>query len=329
MNIKPLHNQAQWEAFFLQHGPQALFQSWEWGESLEKSGVFVERFGMWSKDALRGIFQVVKVCAKRGAFLHVRHGPILAGDSFDQLKEFTDFMVDKTKSEHALFFRISPLVSQEKQDMFAAAGYRGAAIHAMDAEVCWVLPINKPIDEIFSSMRKTTRYEIKKAQNMSVTVATSNNLAAFFKLYEQTAKRHSFVRHTGIQEEFEVFAKRNKATLYYASFEGKVIAAAIILFVGYQGIYHHGASVSSSPPGSHLIQWQAIQEAKARGMKEYNFWGIAPDEIPNHPWRGITLFKKGFGGEERRYLHAQDYPVSPLYILPRAVETIRRIRKGY
>jgi lipid II:glycine glycyltransferase (peptidoglycan interpeptide bridge formation enzyme) len=64
-------------------------------------------------------------------------------------------------------------------------------------------------------------------------------------------------------------------------------------------------------------------------MARYNFWGIAPEGKKNHPWNGLTGFKKGFGGEAHEYLHAQDLPCSPLYILPKTIETIRRIKKGY
>jgi lipid II:glycine glycyltransferase (peptidoglycan interpeptide bridge formation enzyme) len=78
-----------------------------------------------------------------------------------------------------------------------------------------------------------------------------------------------------------------------------------------------------------VLQWAASRDAKKRGMQVYNFWGIAPENNPNHPWRGITLFKKGFGGRNIEYIHAQDLAVSPLYIIPRTIEMVRRVVKGY
>lgn len=329
MNIEPIAQKKRWDDAFFRLAPHALFQSWEWGETLEKTGASVRRYGMWKRKDCVGIFQVVKVLAKRGSFLHVRHGPILKEYSEETLSSFTEFMKNLAKQEHVLFFRVNPLISESFSKLFASRGYTPAAIHAMDAEVCWVLPLNNSLDAIFSQMRKTTRYEIKKAERMGVRVFTSNDLSSFFALYQETAKRQGFVPHAGIQEEFEVFSRKDHAVLYYAEYEGRIIAAAIILFFGGQAIYHHGASLRGSPSGAHLLQWIAIQEAKHRGMNQYNFWGIAPSESANHPWKGITLFKQGFGGEERRYLHAQDYPVSPLYCIPRFIETIRRIKKGY
>jgi len=67
-------------------------------------------------------------------------------------------------------------------------------------------------------------------------------------------------------------------------------------------------------PAAYLLQWEAIREVKSRGCKLYNFWGIS-DERRNHPWAGLTLFKKGFGGFSKEYLLAQDLPLRPFYWL--------------
>ncbi len=329
MNIELITHNKQWDDVLFRFASHALFQSWEWGEVLEKTGDSVQRYGMWKRKECVGIFQVVKVLARRGSFLHIRHGPVLKEYTEETISSFTEFMKIRAKQEHVLFFRVNPLIPESFQQSFASAGYKPAAIHAMDAEVCWVLPLDSPLDAIFSQMRKTTRYEIKKAERMGVRVYRSDDLSQFFALYKETAKRQGFVPHKGIQEEFDVFSRNDHAVLYYAEYEGRVIASAIILFFGGQAIYHYGASLRGSPSGAHLIQWIAIQESKRRGMKLYNFWGVAPSESVSHPWKGITLFKQGFGGEESRYLHAQDYPVSPFYCIPRCIEAIRRIKKGY
>lgn len=36
-------------------------------------------------------------------------------------------------------------------------------------------------------------------------------------------------------------------------------------------------------------------------MKFYDFLGIAPVEEKNHPWQGVTDFKRKFGGSEVTY----------------------------
>ncbi len=332
--ISPIDDESQWEWFVLRVSPNALFQSWSWGEVQKRMGAVVSRFGIYEGKTLRGIFQIVDVRARRGSFLHVRHGPVLAEPTKALWKATFDFLRSEAKRRHLWFVRMNPVLSDTPQlrHLFAANGLRPAAIHRMDGEQCWVLDLSQSEVALLSGMRKTTRYEIRRAVKEGVEVFTTENpahLKDFFALYEQTSARHGFVPHNGIQEEFEIFAKKHQAILYLGKVQGKTLAVAIILYYGHQAIYHHGASIPSKIPASSAIQWEAIQEAKKRGMKVYNFWGIAPENSTKHPWRGITLFKKGFGGSEINYIHAQDLPVSPLYVLPRTVELVRRISRGY
>jgi len=85
-------------------------------------------------------------------------------------------------------------------------------------------------------------------------------------------------------------------------------------------------------PVSYLLQWEAIKEGKKRGCKTYNFWGIAPESEleakKDHPWKGLSLFKKGFGGYKKEYVKTQDFPLSwkywPIYLF----EEIRKRKRN-
>ena len=293
-----------WDNFIFSRAPQALFQSWDWGEVEKKRGNKIWRL-TWPK----GIAQVVKVPARRGTFLHVRHGPVGEID-FEDVKNLA-------KSERAWFIRISPQV-----EAFAKKSFVAAPIHAMDAELCWVLDLDKSEDELLAGMRKTTRYEIKHSTAM---VTKSKDIIKFMNLYNETSKRHQFIEHKGIREEFETL----DCDLFLASHNNQLLAAAIIVYFGDEAIYHHGASVPNKTGASYMLQWEAIREAKRRRKKIYNFWGIAPEDSPNHPWRGLTTFKTGFGGRQVKFMHAMDYPMTPLYIIPKTIELARKKLKGY
>jgi lipid II:glycine glycyltransferase (peptidoglycan interpeptide bridge formation enzyme) len=65
---------------------------------------------------------------------------------------------------------------------------------------------------------------------------------------------------------------------------------------------------------NHLLQWEAMRWAKARGCMEYDLWGIA-DVDPGSPsagLAGVERFKAGFGGRDTRYAGAFDCVYSPL-----------------
>ena len=185
---------------------------------------------------------------------------------------------------------------------------------------------------LLANMRKTTRYLIRQAEKLGVKIVSSkdpDDLKDFLTLYDQTAKRHHFVQHTGIREEFTELSKDDQILLFKGYHQKKLLSAALVVFYNNQAIYHHSASIDQKIPVNYLLQWEVIKEAKRREKEIYNFWGVAPLGKPNHPWLGLSLFKKGFGGRLIEYLHAQDLPLSPLYCTTYMIDWFRRIRKGY
>jgi len=332
--IKPVNDKSTWEQFILRVNPNALFQGWPWGEVQKKIGSGIERFGVYDASTLVGIFQTVDVCAKRGSFLHVRHGPVLANQSVQLWGVVLAFLREQARRKHMLFVRMNPVLEESPHMRLICSRFRlvPAAIHRMDGEQCWMLNLQDTEDEILAGMRKTTRYEIRRAAKEGAEVIATTSTAhfeEFMTLYQSTSIRQGFVPHKGLREEFQEFARFNQAVLYMGYHQGVAVSGAIILYYGKQAIYHHGASVRHKVPVSHAVQWEAIKQAKKRGMDVYNFWGIAPENSPKHPWNGITVFKKGFGGYTKDYIHAQDMPISPLYLIPKTVELIRRLTRGY
>lgn len=113
--------------------------------------------------------------------------------------------------------------------------------------------------------------------------------------------------------------------------EREIEAMLVSIKYGKTTAYYLGASDIKHPKFSpaYLLQWEAIKKAREAGCTVYNFWGVAPDVNPSHPLAGVTLFKKGFGGYDYKIMHAQDMPLSSKYWLNWAVESMRRVRRGY
>ena len=334
LTIRSVEDKDRWEEFVLRYSPVSLFQSWDWGSVQEKLGMSLWRIGLYEGAILVGVAQIIKVRAKRGTFLHIRHGPIFAIQCTEYWNAMFSYCVTLAHKENAWFIRVSPLLenSISINILFSSLRLRPSPIHAMDAERSWVLDITASDDELLSGMRKSTRYDIRKAEKTGVAVSFSmheEDIPRFLELYTRTSGRHDFVPHTGIVEEFAVFVRTGNALLLFGCYNGELLAGALILFYGNQAIYHHGGSTSSHVPVSALVQWSAILEAKKRGKSVYNFWGIAPENTPKHPWNGITLFKKGFGGRQVTYVHAHDLVVHPFYLISYGIEKVRKARKGY
>jgi len=339
INIKPIESQAEWQTMENRLAPHTFLQSWEWGEAQQALGQKIFRLGIFKDDRLIGLAFIYLIKAKRGSFLFCPHGPLINwGQTEEIMPILLRYLIALGREEKADFIRFSPLAPDtgENKNIFASLGFRPAPVHLMHPELAWLLDLRLPLEELFNNLEKHTRYSIRKAQKDGVTIKTGADVAAldeFYELYKQTANRQKFVPFTKdyLKKELAAFVKNDKIMLYFAYYQAEPIATAMIIFSHDSAFYHHGASSRkfTKAAASELIQWTAISEAKSRGLKFYNFWGIAPEASPNHPWAGLTKFKRGFSGKSEAYLHAQDYILTKKYWLNYLIEKLRKLKRGY
>lgn len=339
MEIRELVDKEQWNSFVLSLKPNTFLQSWQWGQVQKADGEAVRYIGMFEGSEQIGAALLITVNAKRGKFLLCPHGPLFKEEKNSEKiwEQFVEYVGNLAKQDGAVAVRIAPLMETSEQtlSLFKKLGFRNAPIH-IHAELTWVLDITPDEEKILSGMRKTTRHAIRKAEKEAVIVEISTNpadLKRFLPLYFDTKERHQFIpfSESFLKAQVETFAEDNSMFLAFAKYQGKDVVGAMFMHMGNTVFYHHGASTKlpSSVPAAQALQWTAIKEAKRRGASRYNFWGIARDDQPNHPFAGITIFKKGFGGYAINYMHAQDLPVSLGYWKLWLVEMIRKYRRGF
>jgi lipid II:glycine glycyltransferase (peptidoglycan interpeptide bridge formation enzyme) len=350
MKIKEITDKNLWENFLRECSPKTFLQSWNWGEFNKLMKQKIWRSGIYDGDELVATTLVIKVKAKRGTFLVIPHGPNIKNakcqmpnvkcedkkSKLEILKIILKELKEIAKVEKASFIRICPIWegSQENKRIFKELGFRKAPIF-IHPEVNWILNIQNSEEELLAGMRKTTRYLIRQAlKNPEIEIKKSKDLKdveIFNKIYQETAERHRFVPFSlnYLKNEFLAFEPDNQILTFLGKYKGEVISGAMIIFWQDSAFYHQGASLPKYPkiPVSYLLQWEAIREAKNRGCKYYNFWGIAPTNKPNHSWKGLTLFKTGFGGQREEYVITQDLILSDKYWFTFFVEKIRRIKR--
>lgn len=185
-----------------------------------------------------------------------------------------------------------------------------------------VLDFQKSEDELLGAMHEKTRYNIRLAERKSVEVSIrgagsrAHDIKSFWGLLKETAERDRF--HTHPQSHYErllsVYSSNFSSELFFAECNGKIIAAAMVNFyrsptsIESVATYLHGASRREyrDMMAPHLLHWRIIQEAKRRGFRYYDLWGI--DE---KKWPGLTRFKTGFGGEVVEYPPSADLVYRP------------------
>jgi peptidoglycan pentaglycine glycine transferase (the first glycine) len=336
MQVKEITDQKQWDDFVGSFSPNTFLQSWQWKLVQEEDGEIVTMLGFYTNEVLVAVALLILVHAKRGNYYLIPHGPIVKNDAdYKEVIEMArEYCAQHANINNSVALRIAPLVVQDSlhDNIFSSLNFRPAPMH-VHAELTWVVDISKSEDEIVAGMRKTTRHAIKKAEKDGVEVdiiSDSSALERFWPLYEQTTSRHGFVAFTKklIALQAAIFGDTNMF-FAIAKYNGKDVAGAMLMQYGDTVFYYHGASVKTTVPAAQLLQWRAMQEAKKRGMKRYNFWGIARDDEPNHPFAGITIFKKGFGGYAINYMHAQDYVLDWKYWILCAIEMYRKKKRGF
>lgn len=336
MTIRPITNRELWNAFVTTQPHYSFLHSWEWGQIQKVLGEEVLYLGFYQGEQLAGVGLLLGVQARRGRHWLCPHGPLFVsdGDFFSGLAELVDYV--RRLDFPATALRIAPLRLSGSQLLqeFQRAGFRLAPLH-VHAELTWLLDITADQADLLRGMRKTTRHAIRKAEEQQLQIDVINDASAlsrFLPLYEQTGHRHGFVPFSAktLATQLEVFCRTNSAYTVVARHQGEDIAAAILIHFGNTVYYYHGASRTGlAVPGPHYVQWQAILEAKRRGARTYNFWGIAPPGASKHPFAGITVFKQGFGGYSLDYVRAHDYPLSWRYRALWLVDSWRKWRRGF
>src|SRR3989344_552576 len=333
MEIREVLEEKPWEEFLLRRQHAPFLQSWSWGEFQDKVGNSHHRLGIYEGNKLIGICLALVGRRRLGSFVYVPHGPVL--ESFDkgQAKMVLAHLKDFAAKVGADYLRIEPPWSpdEDKTELLSAAGFHKATAATAQggSGVTWLLDLAFSEEELLMGMRKTTRYLVRKAQELGLEVSRTSDpqfMMEFNRLMGLTYQRQGFVPHSRhyLQTKFETLALQRIAEVSFAKYKGDLLAAAINFSYGDTVSYVHGASLRSDVPASYLLQWENIKEAKKDGFRYFDFWGIAPTEDPRHPWYGYSLFKKGFGGYPVSYVGVWDYPLKSKYWAVAGVEHVRK-----
>lgn len=335
MEIKEVLEERTWEEFLTRQPHTAFLQSWAWGEFQDKLGLSHHRFGIYQGGALEGICQALVGRRKLGSFVYVPRGPVLKTPDRGEVQAFLEYLKDFAARQKVDYLRIEPPweAGSDPEELLRGK-YRRSEATSQAGGVSLLLDLSLSEEDLLAQMRKTTRYLVRSAEGLGIEVhrsADPRKMEEFHRLMSVTYRRQGFVPHSRryLQVEFESLAPRGMAELAWANYQGDTLSAAIVFSYGDTVTYVHGASVRSNIPISYFLLWETIKEAKKDGYRYFDFWGIAPNDDPRHPWYGYSLFKKGFGGYRVDYAGSWDYPLTPQYWAVFGVEKFRRLVRRY
>jgi len=243
------------------------------------------------------------------------------------------------------------------------------APHDVQPREIFVIDIAKSEEELLAEMKAKTRYNIKLAEKRGVNVFAitktqdtryKQNSKSKFQISNQTQSSNDKKSNQYIEEFLRltvVMAKRQGIVahpaeyyhkmlenipgdilkLYVAEYEGKIIAANLVVFYGDTGIYLHGASDDNfrNVMAPYLLQWRQICDAKKAGCVRYDFGGVKTYSMQHetcnkNSWEGITKFKLGFSPQTLPTVFPGSYDIiinSPKYGLYQSIRKIKNACK--
>lgn len=266
-----------------------------------------------------------------GTYLYVPYGPILDKTSpKTSLKSALKSLRALCERENFLFARIEPRFPFDRAYLENLGLRKSKDLNPADT---WLLDLTTEKEEILHNFSQGTRTRYNQFPKKGLTVETTtdpdriSSLVALQKSLAKKKKINTFSENYLRKELAQPFA-----TLYEVKFEEKIISASLFfddLETGTR-LYMQSATDEAYKklPATVALLSTAIFDAKERGLKTFDFWGIAPDDADSsHPWAGFTEFKKSFGGYPAHFAGTYDLPVSGLYPLYSLLRSLNRLKR--
>jgi lipid II:glycine glycyltransferase (peptidoglycan interpeptide bridge formation enzyme) len=336
VQIREVNDRKLWNTVAQSISPATVLQSWEWGEFQEDFGRKVWRLGVYDGDVLVGVALAQLIPTRLRTHIYVSNGPVIRREKMsDYMPTLLGYLRALGIQEKVQFIRIDPLYKDDEKikEEFKSMNLVISKTFTQ-SENKWLLDVTEEENTLLNNMRKSTRYEIKKAQREGVVVHSSDkpeDYQKFEDLFLITSKRQDFIPHPleYYRKQFKALAKEGIYRVYWAEKDGEILATALISFFGDTSSYLHAGSLSNREVNKYMappaLVWQAIKDTKEKGMKYFDFWGIALTDDPKHPWAGFTRFKKGFGGFLYQVVRAHDIPLTPKYMLIALLDSTREV----
>lgn len=291
-----------------------VFSSFEFAIQKETGG-YKAHFLIINKIAVTVLEKKVPIIGK---LWYTPKGPgvTTTQELWDLLKELKPFA-----RQHGVFaIRIEPELPRQQQSTIARHGLVKAKPIIPNPSTI-TLDISDSLNNILTNLPQKGRHAIKRAERDGVIVklvkSNDKNCKIMYELLSETAKGQFSIRG---YEYFRTFWQRFETAsygqLFFAYFNGQVVAGAYAMTYGTKSTYKDGASIRQRTAygASHLLQWYVIQWAKSRGVLIHDFCGSPPsDEInnPEHPHHGIGLFKTSFNKTVTDYIGCYDLIINP------------------
>lgn len=295
----------------------SLLQTKDW-EKLQKD-LGEETFFMKEKD-----FQFLAILKKTkfGNYFYLPYGPVLANKN--AAKTALEALKSLANEKSVTFIRIEPQDPETASYLLKLPNIKPSK--ELNPAHTWILDLKTDKDAMIKNFTQGTRTCYNQTPKKGLTITTSKDPEDLKHLVRM---QHKLAKDKGINsfsfDYLKTELEQDFATLYLVHYNPKndqsltdnskkkdddIIIAASLFFDGDDTRYYMQSASDYEYrrlPATVGLLTSAIFDAKEKGLKFFDFWGIAPDNAPkDHPWAGFTKFKKSFGGFPVTYCGTYD-----------------------
>ena len=352
MQLRPASDAdaAEWQRFVAATASGDFLHDWAWAEVAAFDGQPQRRYVLEDGGSIVGVAAPQERRLPGGrTFWYVPHGPVLdyaASEAAERVRAMAVGLREAAASHRAIAVKLEPRLAGDDP---ATALFDRPRLRRLPEtlQVGQTRIVDLAEDgPLLAGFDKDTRYSVRRAERDGVVVQTSedpDDIAAIDALYElvgETQRRAGFPMPP--LERYRVawrsLAAVRRAAILEARHEGTLLASGMVVVEGDRSFYLFSGSrreERGAPKryASYALQWAMMRLARERGVRSHDLWGIAPPEAgSDHPWHGVGLFKKGFGGREVVWAGSWDLVIDPtLYRLRTATAImrawLRRVRR--
>ena len=335
MIIKKLStsDRLEWDLLTQSSHHGCFMQSWAWADFRELDGYQTFRHGLFDEfnQLVGGCIFYFYPQRSSANIVFAPAAPIfskvLSKDSEIEgmkllLSEAEKLAKDVDQSGGAIALRIEPLLFEKHE--WLDQNFTRSPTDLMPSETLWI-DLQQSEAELLADMHPKGRYNLCLSGRHGVeTVFNSDDesIPFFFDLFYETANRQGF-----LSESYGFFIKLGQtlfregmAEIGFAKYKGEILVAILVVYWGDRCTYLYGGRSDRDQQvmPAYALHWAAIQRAKQRGYKIYDFYGYSEDL--NHAYYKFSRFKRQFGGKVIKTIGAYDY-----FFYDRLADTIIRL----
>jgi len=335
-------DQGAWQRLLANEPSGDFLHDWGWAAVAVHDGHPQRRYVLVEDDASVALVAAqVRQIALGRSFWYVPHGPVTDyahPAAAARLRALIEGLVDQARADRAVALRLEPRIETGTPEAAVLDELAHRVPERLQVGQTRIVELAED-EALLAGFDADTRYAVRRSarEGVDVSLVTDpNDHPAVERLHElvRATQRRAGFRLPPLDRywtAWQALAGAGRACLVEARREGQVLASGMLVTEGAQSFYLFAGSrreTAGEPKhyASYAAQWAMMREARARGAHRHDLWGVAPAGAgPDHPWSGVGLFKKGFGGRGVTWAGSWEIVVDPLaYRLRAAAARLRR-----